>query len=108
MFATSVSSRRCLLPADGFYEWQDRGEGSRKQPYHLRAPDGEPLAFGGIWTVWRDPAVDDADPVFSTAIITQPADGQLADIHERVPLILPPSLWSDWLTADEVIVDRRS
>lgn len=99
MFATAFAKRRCLLPADGFYEWQVRDDGT-KQPYHLHAPDGEPFAFGGIWTVWRDPAADeDADPVFSTAIVTMPASGRLAEIHERVPLIVPERLWSDWLTA---------
>jgi putative SOS response-associated peptidase YedK len=99
MFASAFAKRRCLLPADGFYEWQVQEDGT-KQPYHLHAPDGEPFAFGGIWTVWRDPtAPDDAEPVFSTAIITTAASGRLAEIHDRVPLILPRQLWSDWLTA---------
>ncbi len=99
MFATAFARRRCLLPADGFYEWQVREDG-RKQPYHLHAPDGEPFAFGGIWTVWRDPAAgDEADPLFSTAIVTMPATGRLTEIHDRVPLIVPRQLWSDWLTA---------
>ncbi|WP_052668194.1 SOS response-associated peptidase [Nitriliruptor alkaliphilus] len=98
MFATSFAKRRCLVPADGFYEWQVREDGS-KQPYHLHAPDGAPLALGGVWTVWRDPAEEADEPVFSTAIVTTVASGALADIHERVPLIVPRQLWSDWLTA---------
>jgi putative SOS response-associated peptidase YedK len=99
MFATAFAKRRCLLPADGFYEWQVREDGT-KQPYHLHAPDGAPLAFGGIWTVWRDPTAGDAvEPVFSTAIVTTAATGELRRIHERVPLILPRPLWADWLTA---------
>lgn len=105
MFADAFARRRCLLPADGFYEWQVREDGS-KQPYHLHDPDGAPLAFAGIWTSWRDPeATPDPDtgevaPLFSTAIVTTAASGELAAIHERVPLILPRQLWADWLTAD--------
>ncbi|MEX1176826.1 MAG: SOS response-associated peptidase [Nitriliruptor sp.] len=105
MFASAFAKRRCLLPADGFYEWQVREDGS-KQPYHLHDPDGEPLAFAGIWTVWRDPAAEpdpgtgDVPPLFSTAIVTTAATGELTRIHERVPLVLPERLWQDWLTAD--------
>lgn len=101
MFATSFAKRRCLLPADGFYEWQAPDDGRLKRPFHLHAPDGAPLALAGIWTVWRDPAGgEDADPLFSTAIITTAASGELARIHDRVPLIVPERLWADWLTAD--------
>jgi putative SOS response-associated peptidase YedK len=101
MFADAFRRRRCLLPADGFYEWQDRGEGRAKQPYLLADPDGAPLAFAGIWTVWRDPAVEDPEPLFSTAIVTTEARGAMADLHERMPVVLPERLWADWLTADE-------
>jgi putative SOS response-associated peptidase YedK len=100
MFADAFQRRRCLLPADGFYEWQDRGDGRPKQPYLLADPDGAPLAFAGIWTVWRDPTVEDAEPLFSTAIVTTEARGAMADLHERMPVVLPEQLWSDWLTAD--------
>lgn len=99
MFASAFAERRCLLPADGFYEWQVREDGT-KHPYHLHAPDGEPFAFGGIWTVWRDPAAgEDAGRVFSTAIVTTEARGELTRVHDRVPLIVPRQLWADWLTA---------
>jgi putative SOS response-associated peptidase YedK len=105
MFADAFARRRCLLPADGFYEWQVGRDGT-EQPYHLHDPDGAPLAFAGIWTVWRDPQgtpdpeTGEVPPLFSTAIVTTAASGPLAEIHERVPLILPPTLWRDWLTAD--------
>jgi putative SOS response-associated peptidase YedK len=99
MFATSFANRRCLLPADGFYEWKKPDDGGSKQPYHLRDPEGRPLAFAGVWTVWRDPAVKDADPLFSTAIVTTEAKGEIADIHDRMPVMLPERLWSDWLSA---------
>ena len=98
MFAPSFAKRRCLLPADGFYEWKARGEGARKQPYHLADPDGAPLAFAGIWTSWRDPASPGAAPVFSAAIVTTEARGDMTEIHHRMPVMLPETLWADWLT----------
>jgi putative SOS response-associated peptidase YedK len=101
MFEEAFRRRRCLIPADGFYEWQDRGEGRAKQPYLLADPDGAPLAFAGIWTAWRDPAVDDADPLYSAAIVTTAARGAMEQLHERMPAVLPEALWADWLTADE-------
>ena len=100
MFAPAFARRRCLLPADGFYEWQTRGEGRRKQPYHLHHPDGEPLAFAGIYSSWRPKDDEEADPLFSCAIITTAATGEIARIHERMPVILPQRLWSTWLTAE--------
>ncbi|MEX2550594.1 MAG: SOS response-associated peptidase [Nitriliruptoraceae bacterium] len=100
MFAPSFEHRRCLIPADGFYEWQARGEGRRKQPYHLADEGGDPLVFAGIWTSWRDRAAEEQDPVFSTAIVTTEATGPVTEIHHRMPVILPEPLWDDWLTAD--------
>ena len=101
MFAKAFARQRCLLPADGFYEWMDRGEDRRKQPFHIADPDGRPLAFAGIWSIWRDPEADEDDgPLSSAAIITTDARGEMERIHHRMPVILPESLWSDWLTAD--------
>ena len=101
MFATAFTRHRCILPADGFYEWFDRGEGKRKQPYHIADPAGEPLAFAAIWSIWRDPQQEDAEPLSTAAILTTSAQGEMARIHERMPLILPASLWDEWLAADE-------
>lgn len=99
MFARAAASRRCIVPADAFYEWHDRGDG-RKQPYVFRDPDGAPLAFAGLWTSWRDPQADeDADLLHSCAIVTMPAKGPVADVHDRMPVMLPPQLVDDWLTA---------
>jgi putative SOS response-associated peptidase YedK len=101
MFGPAFRSRRCLLPADGFYEWEDRGEGRGKQPYHLADPDGRPLALAGVWTTWRDPGDPDAEPIRTTAIITTAAAGAMRRVHDRMPLILPPGLWDPWLDVDD-------
>jgi putative SOS response-associated peptidase YedK len=102
MFASAVKRHRCLLPADGFYEWQKREDSTRKQPWYIHDPDGAPLAFAGIWSSWRDPdADDDAAPVFSAAILTTSAQGRMVDLHHRMPVILPSRLWEAWLGPDE-------
>lgn len=100
MFGSAFAKRRCLLPADGFYEWQAREGHDKKQPWYIQRADGEPLAFAGVWTVWRPPGEDDADPVFSTAIITTAAAGRMEELHHRMPVVLPARLWDEWLTAD--------
>ncbi|MFP4310860.1 MAG: SOS response-associated peptidase [Nitriliruptoraceae bacterium] len=99
MFARSFAHRRCLIPADGFYEWQEREDGP-KRPFHLAADDGRPLVLAGIWTSWRDPEDPDREPVFSTAIVTTEARGAMADLHHRMPVILPERLWDDWAHAE--------
>jgi putative SOS response-associated peptidase YedK len=97
-FRTSVAKRRCLVPADGWYEW--RREGKAKQPFFMTRPDGHSLAMAGLWTVWRDPAVEDGPPIVTTAVLTTDAIGQLADIHDRMPLLMTPDAWSAWLDPD--------
>ncbi len=99
MFARSFAQRRCLIPADGFYEWRPATEDHPKQPFHIADPAGAPLVFAGIWTAWRDPEDDDALPVFSTAIVTTEARGAMAELHHRMPVVLPPQLWDDWAGA---------
>lgn len=115
MFAESFRRRRCLLPADGFYEWQaPAADGAPKRPHHLHAADAAPFAFGGVWTVWRDPEAlaaadgdrDAVEATFSTAIVTRAAEGALTAIHHRVPLIVPHDRWDDWLTASDEEADH--
>lgn len=91
-FARAFRERRCLVPADGFYEWKT--EGKKKLPYFVAAADGVPLAFAGIWDRWRPRA---GDPVESFSIITTDANAILAPIHDRMPVILPEASWSAWL-----------
>lgn len=97
-FRTSVTKRRCLLPADGWFEW--KREGGAKQPFFMTSPDGRSLAMAGLWTVWRDPAAKDGPPVVSAAVLTTDAIGQLADVHDRMPLLMTPDRWAAWLDPD--------
>jgi putative SOS response-associated peptidase YedK len=93
-FATSFARRRCLLPADGWYEWL-RLTARDKQPYFMTPRDGGPLAFAGLWSVWGSPP----DQLLTCAIVTGPAIGDLALVHDRMPLVLPPDRWEHWLSA---------
>jgi putative SOS response-associated peptidase YedK len=97
-FRTSVAKRRCLLPAEGWYEW--KREGTAKQPFFMTRPDGVSLAMAGLWTVWRDPAAEDGPPVVSAAVLTTEAIGPLSDIHDRMPLLMTPASWAAWLDPD--------
>jgi putative SOS response-associated peptidase YedK len=91
-FARAFRERRCLVPADGFYEW--RTEGKAKQPYYFAAADGAPIAFAGIWDRWRP---RQAEPVESFSILTTGANALMAPIHDRMPVVLPRAAWGSWL-----------
>ncbi|MFC4106941.1 SOS response-associated peptidase [Micromonospora zhanjiangensis] len=100
-FAASFARRRCLIPADGWYEWVRR-DGAGKQPYFMTPVDGSVLAFAGLWSVWSPPdrasgAAESADPLVSCAVLTTAARGDLALVHDRMPLLLPAERWPDWL-----------
>lgn len=92
-FRDAVARRRCLLPADGWYEWR------RKQPFFITPTDGSGLAMAGLWSSWRPPGAT-TSPVVSCAVLTTQAVGPLAGIHDRMPLILPASAWRTWLDPD--------
>ncbi len=97
--------RRCIVPADAFYEWRPTRSSSAKrpprQPYLIRRRDGEPLAFAGLWEIWRDPAIADADDpdawVRSCVIVTTRANQLLEPIHSRMPVVLDEATWDTWL-----------
>lgn len=98
-FAKSLRTRRCILPADGYYEWR-RGEDGRKVPHFIHRADAAPLAFAGLYAFWRDPAKDEDDPtrwLLSATILTQPARPQLAGIHDREPVVLRRQAVAQWL-----------
>jgi putative SOS response-associated peptidase YedK len=101
-FKPALAKRRCILPADGFYEWKalpapESGGKPSKQPYFIHRADGEPLAFAGLWERWRDPADPDGPWLFSATIVTTQANETMAPIHDRMPVILPATAWSTWL-----------
>ncbi|MDQ1438307.1 MAG: hypothetical protein QOK43_1936 [Acidimicrobiaceae bacterium] len=96
-FRKTLARRRCIIPADGFYEWKDMGKGRKKQPFFIRARSGEPLALAGLWEVWKDREQQDAEWLKSCTIITTEPNALLAPIHDRMPVVLPPSVWDVWL-----------
>lgn len=101
-FKPSLARRRCLIPADGFYEWKKvggRGTKARKQPVLVCRADGAPLAFAGLWAVWRGPDREQ-DPLRSATVITTDANQLLSDVHDRMPVIVPETAWDTWLDRD--------
>lgn len=96
-FRAAFRERRCLIVADGFYEWRKRDEGP-KQPYRIALGDGGPFAFAGLWERWRDPA--GGAWVESCAIVTGAANALVRPIHQRMPVILPPEAFDTWLDSD--------
>lgn len=98
-FRECVRARRCLVPADGFYEW--RMEDGRKQPFRIGMKGGAPFAFAGLWDRWTaaadGPGFAAGDAVETVAIITAPANDKLRPIHPRMPVILPPDAFDRWL-----------
>ena len=96
-FRESFRRRRCIVPADAFYEWQ-RIAGTR-QPFLIRRVDGRPLALAGLWSGWHHPETEQV--IRSFTIVTTEANRTLAGIHDRMPVVLAPRDWSRWLdTAD--------
>lgn len=99
-FREAFRRRRCLVPADGFFEW--RTDGKARQPFLIRRQDRAPFAFAGLWERWRPPGspASDNSVVRSCTIVTCPANELVAPLHERMPVILPPGAWSPWLDPD--------
>jgi len=102
-YRAAMRRRRCLIPADGFYEW--RRVGSRSQPYYVRRKDSKPFAFAGVWETWTGPNGEEVD---TAAIITTKANKTLAVIHERMPVILPEDAHDPWLSLDEKDVESAA
>lgn len=105
-FKKPFATRRCLVPADGFYEWRklDSSKKPAKQPMFIHRRDGEPLAFAGIWSLWRGPDKDQ-EPLRSLTIVTTSPNELLATIHDRMPVILPEDRWASWLDRDNDDLD---
>jgi putative SOS response-associated peptidase YedK len=117
-YKRAFAKRRCLIPADGFYEWMKVPGQKAKQPMYVERTDGEPLAFAGLWELWRpkdapdqggrrvhdeEPArtasasPDDSRLLRSCTIITGTPNEKVAEFHDRMPVLLPPTAWDTWL-----------
>jgi putative SOS response-associated peptidase YedK len=96
-FRNAFKKRRCLIPADGFYEWT--GKKGSKQPVFITLPDGEPFGFAGLWEVWDDKGKAE-EPLFTCTILTTDASPSIQDIHHRMPVILKPEAFKDWIETD--------
>lgn len=109
-FRKALAGRRCLVPADGWFEWRpaaNQGEGRkpRKEPYFMTTRDGSSLAMAGLWESWRDPkAGADEPPLITFSVLTTDSVGPLREIHHRMPLLLPARQWNDWLDPDRADV----
>ncbi|MFP4473906.1 MAG: SOS response-associated peptidase [Desulfatibacillaceae bacterium] len=95
-FRAAAKRRRCLVAADGYYEWKKTGDG--RQPWFIRPESGAPFGLAGIWERWE--GGDRDEPLLTCAILTTDATGLAADIHDRMPVILPPEAYGKWLDPD--------
>jgi putative SOS response-associated peptidase YedK len=104
-YRRAFASRRCLLPADGYFEWYPTDEKTkagkpRKQPFFIRPKDGGVLAMAGLYEIWKDPTRDEDDPErfrWTCTVLTTEAEDDLGRIHDRMPLMVEPDRWASWL-----------
>jgi len=109
-FRTALKRRRCLVIADGFYEWKVEPGGGKKPiktPMFIRMKDGKPFAFAGLWETWHD-RTGGGSEVRSCSIVTTSPNELMKDIHDRMPAIVPPARYQDWLQKGELDSDRAA
>lgn len=101
-YRSAFKRRRCLIVADGFYEWKqtEDGEAGGKQPYYLRLKSGDPFGFAGLWESWSGAEPEGGGELRSTTIITTEPNEVAAEVHNRMPVILPSDLYGAWLEPD--------
>lgn len=101
-FRRAAAGRRCLLPADGWFEWLREGTGkdAHKTPYFMTLPSGASLALAGLWETWRPGSGAHEPPLVSTTVVTVGSAGPLTELHHRMPLFLPAERWAAWLDPD--------
>ena len=97
-FRNAFRKRRCLIPANGFYEW--RGEKGNKQPYYITTSSAKPFAFAGLWETWTDKESGEESVYKSCTIITTAAGESIREIHHRMPVILNPEFYEKWLNTN--------
>lgn len=93
-YRSAFKHRRCLVPADGFYEWQKQPGTKRKRPHYIRFSDGRPFAFAGLWEHWSSP---DGSELESCTVLTTEANEVMKPLHDRMPVILAPEDYARWL-----------
>ena len=103
-FRNAFRRRRCLILADGYYEW--RRSGAMKQPYFIAFADGQPFGMAGLWERWRDPAT--GEPLESCCIVTTSPAPAIAHVHDRMPVIVPPEAYAEWLDPKNEATDRMA
>ena len=96
-FRNAMRRRRCLVPADGFYEW--KADGARKRPYFIRPVAGGPIAFAGLWECWTGP---NGEEVETACVVTTAANRSLRPLHDRMPVVIPPAAFDLWLDCANV------
>ena len=108
-FRAALAKRRCIVPADGFYEWKSIVGSRQKQPMFLYATDRSLLAMAGLWETWTEAGARTGQDVWHTfTILTTNANAAVAPVHDRMPVLLPPSRWSQWLAPGSLSeTDRR-
>lgn len=99
-FREAFKRRRCLIPADGFYEW--KAEGKVKQPYYISLKSGEPMAMAGLWESWKSPG---GEILRTCCVITTGPNAVMEHIHDRMPVMIDQAHWQDWLTAPPEVVE---
>ncbi len=104
-FRTAFKRRRCLILADGFYEWRKEPGSKAKTSMYIRLKSGEPFSFAGLWEAWRAP---DDKTILSCAIITTTPNSLMEKIHDRMPVILKPDTYTRWLDPAEQAPDKLS
>jgi len=96
-FRAAWKRRRCLIPVDGFYEWEKLANG-KKQPWWIHSSEKQPLAFAGLWETWQPKNSEAAEEVLSCSILTTAANADMSPIHDRMPVIVTPTDFATWLS----------
>ncbi len=112
-FRQAFAKRRCLLPADGYYEWYPTSRLTKagkpmKQPFFIRPKDGSSLAMAGLYEIWRDPDKAEDDPTrfrWTCTVITTEAEDEVGVIHDRMPMLVERERWADWLDPERTTTD---
>src|SRR3954451_8930493 len=113
-FRRAFASRRCLLPADGYYEWyptEQRTKAAKplKQPFFIHPADGAVMAMAGLYEIWRDPTRDEDDPLrflWTCTVLTTSAEDSVGHIHDRMPLLVEPDRYAAWLDPESSEVEQ--